>query len=388
MARPRQALGTHGSITTRGYVVDDNGQTVPAKDGQRPSKWRGETRYRDPAGKTHRVQRWAKTRAAAETAVKAACAGWQAPSSGVAGGLKGTTSVEDAARYWLSHEVERSDRADSTKAQYKDNVARYIDGSDIAALSLREANSVAVLEGFLQGIADRNGEGAAKTARKLISGTFGLAVRHGALTANASREVRPAKRSEAKPSHHDTSRAFTREERAHLLAVADADPREASQDVADLLYFLAGTGVRLGEALHSTSWADWDEAASTIRVRGTKTRAADRTLTLPDWLAERLRQRAARYGTEGLVFGVTRYPSKIGRPRNKRNVTRLIQSRMEGAGLSWASSHSLRRTAASWMDESGAPLAEIANQLGHADVTTTAGYLGRRVAPTRAAEVL
>ena len=34
-----------------------------------------------------------------------------------------------------------------------------------------------------------------------------------------------------------------------------------------------------------------------------------------------------------------------------------------------------------------APLAEIANQLGHADVNTTAGYLGRRQAPTRAGSV-
>jgi integrase len=40
------------------------------------------------------------------------------------------------------------------------------------------------------------------------------------------------------------------------------------------------------------------------------------------------------------------------------------------------------------MDASGAPLAEIANQLGHTDVNTTAGYLGRRTAPTRAATVM
>ena len=40
------------------------------------------------------------------------------------------------------------------------------------------------------------------------------------------------------------------------------------------------------------------------------------------------------------------------------------------------------------LDASGAPLAEIANQLGHADVNTTAGYLGRRTAPTRAASVM
>jgi integrase len=37
---------------------------------------------------------------------------------------------------------------------------------------------------------------------------------------------------------------------------------------------------------------------------------------------------------------------------------------------------------------SGAPLAEIANQLGHADVNVTANYLGRTGTPTRAASVM
>ncbi len=58
------------------------------------------------------------------------------------------------------------------------------------------------------------------------------------------------------------------------------------------------------------------------------------------------------------------------------------------AELSWAGSHTFRRTVATWMDASGAPLAEIANQLGHTDVNTTAGYLGRRQAPTRAVTVM
>lgn len=39
-------------------------------------------------------------------------------------------------------------------------------------------------------------------------------------------------------------------------------------------------------------------------------------------------------------------------------------------------------------DADGAPLAEIANQLGHSDVNTTAGYLGRRRVPTRAASAM
>lgn len=40
------------------------------------------------------------------------------------------------------------------------------------------------------------------------------------------------------------------------------------------------------------------------------------------------------------------------------------------------------------MDEAGASLAEIANQLGHADINVTAKYLGRKTQPTRAATVM
>jgi len=105
-------------------------------------------------------------------------------------------------------------------------------------------------------------------------------------------------------------------------------------------------------------------------------------------LAECLARRAKSRGTHGLVFGTTRFGTKVGRPREVGNVLRAIRRVLAEAGLSWAGSHTFRRTVATWMDASGAPLAEIANQLGHADVNTTASYLGRPQAPTRAATVM
>ena len=88
------------------------------------------------------------------------------------------------------------------------------------------------------------------------------------------------------------------------------------------------------------------------------------------------------------MFGTTRFDTKVGCPREVGNVLRGVRRVLTESGLSWAGSHTLRRTVATWMDASGAPLAEIANHLGHADVNTTAGYLGRRQAPTRAATVM
>lgn len=373
--------------------VEQDGKRVPAATGQRATQWRARTVYRALDGKPHKIERWATSKAKAEALVKAACRDWQAPAGGGAG-LRGGMTVEAAAGYWLEHDVKRSSRAPSTIAQYEGNVSRYIKGSTIAGLTLREANAVGILRSYFQGLADGHGFGAADAARKVLAGVLGMAVTDGALPGNALRDVKRISKpratadAPADETAHDTRRAFTRAERARLLEVADRHPREASQDVSDLIHFLAGTGVRLGEALECTSWGDVDLEAGTVLVRGTKTRSAHRTLTLPGWLVERLERRANLHGTEGLVFGVTRYESKIGKPRDKRNITRLIEQRCDAAGLPWATSHTFRRTVATLMDEAGAPLAEIANQLGHADTNTTAGYLGRRQAPTRAASIL
>ena len=161
--------------------------------------------------------------------------------------------------------------------------------------------------------------------------------------------------------HLDTKRAFTEAEARHLFSVvATAD----DADISDLLQFLFGTGVRTREALEGVSWNDVDLTAGTVRVRGTKTRAADRTLSLSAELAACLERRALDWGRSGLVFGTTRFGSKRGRPREVGNVLKAVRAVLSEAGLSWAGSHTFRRTVATWMDASGAPLAEIANQLG------------------------
>ena len=109
---------------------------------------------------------------------------------------------------------------------------------------------------------------------------------------------------------------------------------------------------------------------------------------MPADLTARLRQRADTHGSAGLVFGITYFTTKAGLPRDRNNVSKALRRVFAAAGLQWAGTHTFRRTVASWMDEAGCPLAEIANQLGHADTNVTAGYLGRKTKPTRAADVM
>ena len=78
----------------------------------------------------------------------------------------------------------------------------------------------------------------------------------------------------------------------------------------------------------------------------------------------------------------------FGTGRVRNNVSKALRRVFSAAGVQWAGTDTFRRTVASWMDEAGCSLAEIAYQLGHADVDVTAGYLGRRTKPTRAADVM
>lgn len=386
-------IGTHGTITTTGYrQADETGKRTKIDDTRKtkPDVWKSHTRFRDHDGETRLIERWGTTKAKAETALKAAIADRQVPVS--AGEWHAGMGLTAAADLWLE-QVDRSDRSDSTKRQYRDNTDRYLRESVVKGLTLREVNKVGTVERYLQGVADNSGAGAAKTARTVLSGVLSEAVRHGVLPHNVCRDVRPAKPKTPKASVHDTERAFTREDREAVLKVAERD--DNGTDTADLLHFLAGTGVRIEEALSGVYWSGIDLEADmpTVHVRGTKTQTADRVLPLPAWLADRLRERAAKYGTSGLVFGMTRYDTSPkgnpkGSPRDRRNVGKHVAKRMADAGVPWATSHTFRRTVATWMDEAGAPLAEIANQLGHANVNVTAGYLGRRTAPSRAADVL
>jgi integrase len=318
--------------------------------------------------------------------------------------LRHDTTVSQAAEVWLDWKRRQKTKgqplAASTLRDYEGYVARSIKGSTLANLTVVQANDVGRIESWLAKIADERGETAARQSKKVLSGVLGLCERRGAIPASVLHGVhtpgaKPGSAGDRKCAdpecdfdcdkrHLDTRRAFTAEEAATVQHIAD----NAKADVGDLAAFLFGTGCRVSEALHCVSWADVDLDRGTVHVRGTKTAQADRVLTMPPDLTERLHDRAALHGTTGLVFGVTYFASKLGQPRDRNNVSKALRRVFAAAGVQWAGTHTFRRTVASWMDEAGCALAEIANQLGHADTNVTAGYLGRKTQPTRAAEVM
>jgi integrase len=386
MARPASQPYTLGKITYAAH---------PTLSGQVQARGY----YRDDNHTRREVTASGKTEAAARRALQGKVNAARDDFRGGDDVLSSTTKVAQAAAVWLDWK-DREGKSANTMRDYRGYVKNSIVGSSLANLSVVQANDVARIEAWLTAIADERGPAAARGSRKVLSGILALAERRGAIPSSVMHRVRtpgvkPGSAGDRKCTsedcdydcgkrHLDTRRAFTPDEALAVQERADS----AKADVGDLAAFLFGTGVRIHEALHCVSWSDVDLDAGTVHVRGTKTAQADRVLAMSPDLTERLRNRAEVHGTKGLVFGVTYFATKAGQPRDRNNVSRALRSVFAAAGVPWAGTHTFRRTVASWMDEHGCALAEIANQLGHADTNVTAGYLGRKTQPTRAAAVM
>jgi integrase len=133
--------------------------------------------------------------------------------------------------------------------------------------------------------------------------------------------------------------------------------------------------------------------ATVVRVKGkgmlrksTKTTAGHRTLRLPRWCVDMLRERAL----PGLVdANVPVFPAPKGNIRDPSNTAADLRDAFDKAGFAWATSHVLRKTTASVLDAGGLSAREIADQLGHARPSITMDrYIGRGIAGERGTPIL
>jgi len=385
MGRTKLDNAEHGDIYVTPMVLNSKGRYVKASaDVSKPDRYRARARLR-VHNKVHDLEAWDTSKERARTKLKAKLRNHK--SLAKSGDWRADMTMAQAGLLWLK-KIERADSglSEDTRRQYKGNLSRYLTGSDIDGYSLIDANRVPVIETYLQQVADEHGTGAAKTARTVVSSILSEAVRAGVLDANACRDVRPAKAQAPRPTRLDKERSLTREERDHLFSFAEADERAQALDIIDLLYWFAGTGARLSEAL-GQRWEDIDLDDRTAVIRGTKTLGSVRTVTLPQWLCERLTERSRVKGTDGYVFDSPRLTER-GRPRDKYNVSKELRRVFDGAGLDWMSSHTFRRTVATWMDEGKIGLGDISGQLGHASTQITALYVKQPRVNKAAADVL
>jgi integrase len=242
------------------------------------------------------------------------------------------------ATQWLA-DIDDSDLTPGTKRLYRFVTESYV-LPRLGELRLREV-TVPVIDRLLTSVSQAHGPAAAKSTRSVVSGILGLAVRHGLLPMNPVRETpaRRATRGSRRP------RALTVEEARQLLARLVDDPAAVLKDLTDLVAFMLGTGLRLGEAC-AVRPTDIDFPAGTLSVGGTVTRdrlrglfiqerpksdAGLRTIALPPQTLDLLRRRVRtlRAVSDPLVI----FPSARGLLRDPSNTSGDLRKALDRAGF-------------------------------------------------------
>lgn len=389
MPRPTLPIGSWGKVTR-----NELGK----------GRWVAKARVRDVDGVTRLVERSGRTGAEAERNLSAHLADRTAPS------MEDLNSESRMTALWEAYEAHLLDenRAIRTMERY-----RYASGYVIKGLGGYKVREITTqrLDGFVKALKVNHGPSVAKSARVILSGMFGLAVRYGAATSNPVRDVGTI-RMASKPA-----RALTVDE---LRGVIDAlrnsavvlnpankvTPKQTisqyctQADLTDVVIMFAATGARISEVL-GIRWADIDLTAKTVTITGkvnrvpgggmirdsfTKTRSGARTLPLPDFAINMLmaRQMDAVSNIYDAVF-----PGKTGMLRDPSAVSKQWRRVRTKLKLEWVTSHTFRKTVATLIDAQGLSARVGADQLGHAQVSMTQDvYMGRKVIHTEVADAL
>jgi integrase len=375
VGRPPLPLGTAGSIRT---YQQPNGQ------------WRARTLYRDWDGVTRGVERYGRTRNSATRSLNEALRDRARVDGGAE--IRADSKVAVLAETWFASLADKG-RSVKTLEQYRYRLDHQVRPA-LGGLRVRELTA-GVVDRHLVAIGRKHGPATAKMTRTVLSGMCGLAARHDALDRNP---VRDAGSISSKPKN--APRSLAAHEMRQLLAYLTYVPKAQERDLPDFVGFMAATAMRIGEAA-AAMWDAVDLDAGTVEVRGTvirekgkglyvkpepKSKAGWRTLLMPPWCVEMLLLRAQTRFAKGEdpVF-----PAQFGGLRDPSNTQADLKEAFTFAGVPWASSHTLRKTVATLMDEAGLPARAAADQLGHSKTSLTQDvYYGRKVASTGAAEVL
>lgn len=373
--RPPLPIGTWGTIRTE----------------RTRTGYRARALFRDIDGITREVSRTRRTAGAARNALTDDLRDRLTPAGD---DLTDSSPIEQAVLLWIT-DREQAGLAQNTLRRYREVAEDHV-VPGLGGVRLREA-TVPRLEAYLRGLAASIGAPTARLARTVLSGTFTLATRHGALRQNPMRDV--AGITVARRDPHALTVDQVRAVRAAIHSWQNPPPREDGKPrrgrprgdaLLDLVDLILATGVRIGEAL-AIRWADVDLEAGTVRIAGTlawtdetpprlfrqdyrKGDAAHLTHTLPGHAVDVLTRR--RITADGNAHDVV-FPSSTGTLWDPTNVRKALRRALEPAGLGWITPHELRRTVATAVDREHG-LRAAADTLGHGDESVTRRHYVQR----------
>jgi len=367
MAGPRTPIGTFGEI----YFEKASG-----------GRARAFARFRYHDGQLRRVQATGETPKAAERKLKELLAE-RADQSVGQGELAASSSFRQLVYVWLA-DLDLEDKlAPSTRALYERNMEKLVMPA-FENYTLREI-TVRKVDQFIKTLAATKSYSMAKQARTVLSLAFGLAVRYDALRENPVRDIANMRKppSQAMALTLEQVDAIRSAVRVWRRGAGFVGPPPDGQ-LEQIIEVMLGTSARIGEVL-AIRKCDIDVTGSpaTVRLCGTivtpagkpthrqshpKTVKSTRTVSVPSFTAEVLRERLVRVAPEEpehLIFF-----SRNHTPLTTANVRRRLRNVLAEAGITGVTPHSFRRTVATVLDRAGgADLA--AEMLGHTSAQIT-----------------
>lgn len=401
MGRPPLALGEVGSIRTYGWHAGRWWTKTGLPDDAKPEKWKAIANYRGYDGITEPIERHARS----ETKAKAALNAEVRDRAGKRTALSSRSRFSEFADLWLADAAEHI--SDGTLVRYRASLNNHV-LPRLGELRISELR-VSLLEDYFRDLKLRLSPGARRQVRTVIKQIVDVAVRRDLIDHNPVVSV-----SRIGGGTRRVPRALSAEELVEFLSLVDADRGARRCDLPDLLRVMLGTGLRIGEAC-GLRWCDLvfgpTAEESQIQVTGNavyiapiggrpgrvvrhegKTFAARRNVPMPGFLHTLLAvRRPEDVADDDFVF-----PNDKGGVKNPAvfhnailRMRKRISPEKDPERWDWLVSHTLRKTAATQLDEGGATAREIADVLGHADPSMTQRvYLGRGLPNARAGQLL
>lgn len=241
-------------------------------------------------------------------------------------------------------------------------------------------NGLTQLDSRLDGKTEEVNGQAAMYCYRVLSSMLAIAVKWGVIPANPCEKVDPPKvRKKIIPSYN------VQETKELLSALDQVSIRERM-----MITLALGTGMRLGELL-ALQWSDIDSFAGTLQIvrscqaiphqglstKEPKNASSIRCVTLPEstivmliqykqWQENEKIRLAGEWIEQGWVFstekGLLIHPSTL---------SHWFKRFLEENELPQMPFHGLRHTSASLLLAAGAPIKNVSNRLGHADIRTT-----------------
>ena len=171
------------------------------------------------------------------------------------------------------------------------------------------------------------------------------------------------------------AKALSRNEINRISKVL-TDTRHELRDRA-LIFLGLGSGMRISEmvGLKVQDVAPRGSVLPTVVLEKHSTKAKkSREVSLSSQARKHLEEYLAPY--QGRPYGSEwLFPGRLGRPLSPNSAVHIITRIFELAGITGASSHSLRRTHATELRRAGVDLKIIQEQLGHSSLSVTEAYL-------------